>query len=66
MRKDTEKMMKGVAIGALAGTAMGAVGTYVAKTNPKQMKKMVHKAAKTGEHLTQNVPQNVEKILISY
>ena len=66
MRKDTGKMVKGVALGALAGTAVGAAGVYMAKSNPKQVKKLVHKAAKTGEHLAQNMAENVEKFLTSY
>lgn len=62
MRKDTQSMIKGAAVGVLAGAAVGAAGTYMAKTNPKQMKKMLHKAAKAGEQ----VVHNVEHMLSSY
>ncbi len=39
MRKNTESMMKGAALGLLAGGAVGAAGAYVAQKNPKEMKK---------------------------
>ena len=45
MRKNTESMMKGAALGLLAGGAVGAAGAYVAQKNPKEMKKMMKKAA---------------------
>ena len=41
MRKNTESMMKGAALGLLAGGAVGAAGAYVAQKNPKEMKKMM-------------------------
>ena len=43
MRKNTESMMKGAALGLLAGGAVGAAGAYVAQKNPKEMKKMMKK-----------------------
>lgn len=66
MRKSNENMIKGVAIGALAGSAVAAAGVYMAKTNPKQMKKMVHKATKTGEQLAHTVADNVQRIMTGY
>lgn len=38
MRKNTESMMKGAALGLLAGGAVGAAGAYVAQKNPKEEK----------------------------
>ncbi|MEF9864948.1 MAG: hypothetical protein RR576_05920 [Oscillospiraceae bacterium] len=49
MRKDTEQMVKGVTMGVLAGTAAGALGAYVAQKNPKEIKKTMHKVARTAE-----------------
>ena len=37
MRKNTESMMKGAALGLLAGGAVGAAGAYVAQKNPKEI-----------------------------
>ena len=39
MRKNTESMMKGAALGLLAGGAVGAAGAYVAQKNPKENEK---------------------------
>ena len=44
MRKNTESMMKGAALGLLAGGAVGAAGAYVAQKNPKEMKKMMKRS----------------------
>ena len=49
MRKNTESMMKGAALGLLAGGAVGAAGAYVAQKNPKEMKKMMKKAGAAGD-----------------
>lgn len=45
MHKNTENMMKGAALGLLAGSAVGAVGACAANKKPKEMKKMMKKAA---------------------
>ena len=53
MRKNTESMMKGAALGLLAGGAVGAAGAYVAQKNPKEMKKMMKKAGASAERATE-------------
>ena len=52
MRKNTESMMKGAALGLLAG---GAVGAYVAQKNPKEMKKMMKKAGASAERAMETI-----------
>ncbi len=49
MHKSEENMIKGVAMGVLAGTAAGSLGAYVAQKNPKEIKKTMQKVAKTAE-----------------
>ena len=49
MRKNTESMMKGAALGLLAGGAVGAAGAYVAQKKPKEMKKK-EAAQKRGQY----------------
>lgn len=55
MRKNTENMMKGAAMGLLAGGAMGAVGAYAANQKPKEMKKLMKKAAAGAEHVIETI-----------
>ena len=54
MRKNTESMMKGAALGLLAGGAVGAAGAYVAQKNPKEMKKMM-KAGASAERAMETI-----------
>ena len=71
MRKNTESMMKGAALGLLAGGAVGAesvgqenvgsggavgaAGAYVAQKNPKEMKKMMKKAGASAERAMETI-----------
>ena len=48
MRKNTESMMKGAALGLLAGGAVGAAGAYVAQKNPKEGKERMSDAEARG------------------
>ncbi len=45
MRKNTETMMKGAAMGLLAGGCAGAAGAYMMQQNNKSVKKMMKKAS---------------------
>ena len=54
MRKNTESMMKGAALGLLAGGAVGAAGAYVAQKNPKEMKTMT-KAGASAERAMETI-----------
>ena len=54
MRKNTESMMKGAALGLLAGGAVGAAGAYVAQKNP-EMKKMMKKAGASAERAMETI-----------
>ena len=49
MRKNTESMMKGAALGLLAGGAVGA------QKNPKEMKKMMKKAGASAERAMETI-----------
>ena len=54
--KDNKKrMMKGAALGLLAGGAVGAAGAYVAQKNPKEMKKMMKKAGASAERAMETI-----------
>ena len=55
MRKNTESMMKGAALGLLAGGAVCAAGAYVAQKNPKEMKKMMKKAGASAERAMETI-----------
>lgn len=55
MRKNTESMMKGAALGLLAGGAVGTAGAYVAQKNPKEMKKMMKKAGASAERAMETI-----------
>ena len=55
MRKNTESMMKGAALGLLAGGAVGAGGAYGAQKNPKEMKKMMKKAGASAERAMETI-----------
>lgn len=55
MRKNTENMMKGAAMGLLAGSAVGAAGAYAANKKPKEMKKLMKKAAAGAEHVMETI-----------
>lgn len=55
MRKNTESMMKGAALGLLAGGAVGAAGAYVAQKTPKEMKKMMKKAGASAERAMETI-----------
>ena len=55
MRKNTESMMKGEALGLLAGGAVVAAGAYVAQKNPKEMKKMMKKAGASAERAMETI-----------
>ena len=55
MRKNTESMMKGAALGLLAGGAVGVAGAYVAQKNPKEMKKMMKKAGASAERAMETI-----------
>ena len=50
MRKNTENMMKGAALGLLAGSMVGAAGACAANQKPKEMKKLMKKATNGAEH----------------
>ena len=60
MRKNTESMMKGAALGLLAGGAVGAAGAYVAQKNPKEMKKMMKKAG------AERAMETIDRVLNSH
>lgn len=62
MRKNTENMMKGAALGLLAGGTMAAAGAYMAQKSPKEMKKMMKKAANGAE----KAMDTIEHMLRSY
>jgi len=55
MRKNTESMMKGAALGLLAGGAVGEAGAYVAQKNQKEMKKMMKKAGASAERAMETI-----------
>ena len=55
MRKNTESMMKGAALGLLAGGAVSAAGANVAQKNPKEMKKMMKKAGASAERAMETI-----------
>ena len=61
MRKNTESMMKGAALGLLAGGAVGAAGAYVAQKNPKEMKKMMKKAGASAERAMATFDRNIRQ-----
>lgn len=55
-------MMKGAALGLLAGSAVGAAGAYVAQKNPKEMKKMMKKAGASAE----KAMETIDRVLNSH
>ena len=55
MRKNTESMMKGAALGLLAGGAVGEAGAYGAQKNPKEMKKRMKKAGASAERAMETI-----------
>ena len=55
MRKNTESMMKGAALGLLARRAYRAAGQYVAQKNPTEMKKMMKKAGASAERAMETI-----------
>ncbi len=62
MRKNTESMMKGAALGLVAGGCAGAAGAYMMQQNSKSMKKMMKKVA-CG---TEKALETLDHVLKSY
>ena len=59
MYKNTKSMMSGAAMGVLAGSALGAVGAYAAQKHPREMKKVMKKAA----HTAQKAMNSIDKMM---
>ncbi len=55
MRKNTESMMKGAALGLLAGGAVGAAGAYVAQKTPQEMQKLMKKPRASAERARETI-----------
>lgn len=61
MNRKSTSAAAGIAVGALAATALGA-GAYMAYTQPKEMKKILKKAARGAE----NAVGEVDRLLRQY
>lgn len=55
MRKNTESMVKGAALGMLAGSAVGLAGACAAAKKPREVRKMMKKAAAGAEKALETI-----------
>ena len=59
MKRDKEKLAKGIVLGAVAMTALGATGAYLVNENKRQVKKTAKKVAQTAERTVEGIEQFV-------
>jgi hypothetical protein len=53
MNKQTQSALKGAAMGMMAGSALGAMGAYMACQHPKEVKRAMKTAGKNADKAMQ-------------